>query len=98
MFRIFGVVMTVITLPVLMPGAAIASYEPGPANCVWYDQVVCSYQVIDGADLAAGQQVSARPLAGLPAPERVEIRRTDAEHLMIYFFYPSRRDLQGVAQ
>lgn len=100
MFKIFGGVAPVIALSALMPGAAIAAYEPqpGPANCVWYDQVVCSYEIVDGADLAAGRELVTRPLAGLSDPDRVEIRETGAGQLMIYFFYPPRPDLQGVAQ
>ena len=100
MVRIYGVVTPLVALAALMPASAIASYRPGPgpANCAWYDQVVCSYQMVDGADLTAGRELSVRPLAGLSEPDRVEIRPTDAGRLMIYFFYPSRRDLQGAAQ
>ena len=39
-------------------GAMAASGPlPDPTECVSYDQIICSYQIVDGAALATGQSL-----------------------------------------
>jgi hypothetical protein len=71
--------------------------HPAPLDCIRNDQVVCSYRYIDSTELANGQLVGIERVIGLPPADRVEVRRIDADHIVVYIFYPPQRDLQGVA-
>ena len=80
--------------PVRAPGAAIM---PNSADCVRSDAVSCVYRIVSTADLdARGGEALTAP-AGLPAVERIEVRRIDDGSMLLLEYFAPDPALQGVA-